>query len=192
MSNLRIFATVIFTTVLFVSCSNDEDITPEPINEEEVITTLTVTLVPEGGGTAVVLSFQDLDGDGEDAPVINTGDLAAGVTYNGSIELLNETEIDPENITEEVKEEGLDHQFFYTVGTGLDVTTAYSDNEGTGVDSVGNPLGIEFTLTAGTESSGTLTFTLRHEPNKPNTGLSDAEGETDIEVSFDIEVIEEK
>ncbi|MDG1503047.1 MAG: type 1 periplasmic binding fold superfamily protein, partial [Flavicella sp.] len=73
MSNLRIFATVIFTTVLFVSCSNDEDIIsapamPEPINEEEVITTLTVTLVPEGGGTAVVLSFQDLDGDGEDAP----------------------------------------------------------------------------------------------------------------------------
>ena len=197
MSNLRIFATVIFTTVLFVSCSNDEDIIsapamPEPINEEEVITTLTVTLVPEGGGTAVVLSFQDLDGDGEDAPVINTGDLAAGVTYNGSIELLNETEIDPENITEEVKEEGLDHQFFYTVGTGLDVTTAYSDNEGTGVDSVGNPLGIEFTLTAGAESSGTLTFTLRHEPNKPNTGLSNAEGETDIEVSFDIEVIEVK
>ena len=197
MSNLRIFATVIFTTVLFVSCSNDEDIIsapamPEPINEEEVITTLTVTLVPEGGGTAVVLSFQDLDGDGEDAPVINTGDLAAGVTYNGSIELLNETEIPAEDITEEVKEEGLEHQFFFTVGTGLDVTTAYSDNEGTGVDSVGNPLGIEFTLTAGAESSGTLTFTLRHEPNKPNTGLSNAEGETDIEVSFDIEVIEVK
>ena len=46
MSNLRNFATVIFTTVLFVSCVNDS----EPINEEEVITTLTVTLVPEGGG----------------------------------------------------------------------------------------------------------------------------------------------
>ncbi len=140
MSNLRIFATVIFTTVLFVSCSNDEDIIsapamPEPINEVEVITTLTVTLVPEGGGTAVVLSFQDLDGDGEDAPVINTGDLAAGVTYNGSIELLNETEIPAEDITEEVEEEGLEHQFFFTVGTGLDVTTAYSN-----FDTEGNPL----------------------------------------------------
>ena len=188
MSNLRIFATVIFTTVLFVSCSNDEDITPEPVNEEEVITTMNVTLVPEGGGTAVVLSFQDLDGDGEDAPVINTGDLAAGVTYNGRIELLNETEIPAEDITEEVEEEGLEHQFFFTVGTGLDVTTAYSDKEGTGVDSEGNSLGIEFTLTAGAVSSGTLTFTLRHEPNKPNTGLSDADGETDIEVAFDIEV----
>ena len=69
---------------------------------------------------AVVLSFQDLDGDGEDAPVINSGDLAAGVTYNGSIELLNETESPAEDITEEVEEEDLDHQFFYTVGSGLD------------------------------------------------------------------------
>ena len=183
MSNLRNFATVIFTAVLFVSCVNDSEL----VNEEEVITTLTVTLVPEGGGTAVVLSFQDLDGDGEDAPVINTGDLAAGVTYNGSIELLNETESPAEDITEEVEEEDLDHQFFYTVGSGLDVTTAYSN-----FDSEENPLGTEFTLTAGAVSSGTLTFTLRHEPNKPNTGLSNAEGETDIEVSFDIEVIEEK
>ena len=189
MSNLRIFATVIFTTVLFVSCVNDS----EPINEEEVITTMNVTLVPEGGGEEIVLSFQDLDGDGTDDTGIKKGTLAAGVTYNGSIELLNETKIDdPEDITEEVEKEDLDHQFFYTVGTGLDVTTAYSDKEGTGKDSGGNYLGIEFTLTAGAVSSGTLTFTLRHEPNKPNTGLSDADGETDIEVAFDIEVIEEK
>ena len=191
MSNLRIFATVIFTTVLFVSCSNDDDITPEPINEEEVITTMTVTLVPDGGGTAVVLSFQDLDGDGPDAPNVNvSGSLAPGATYNGSIVLLNETESPAEDITEEVKEEDLEHQFFYTIGTGLDVTTAYSEEPGTGLDSEGNFLGVKFTLTTGAESSGSLTFTLRHEPTKPNTGLVDAEGETDIEVAFDIEVVE--
>ena len=49
------------------------DITPEPINEEEVITTMTVTLVPDGGGTEIVLSFQDLDGDGPDARIMNFG-----------------------------------------------------------------------------------------------------------------------
>ena len=96
-----------------------------------------------------------------------------------------------EDITEEVKEEDLDHQFFYTVGTGLDVTTAYSE-EWYWQDRKEIIWVSEFTLTAGAESSGTLTFTLRHEPNKPNTGLSDADGETDIEVAFDIEVIEEK
>ena len=184
MSNLRNFATVIFTAVLFVSCVNDSD----PGLEDEVITTMTVTLEPEGEGTTVTLQTLDLDGKGPDEPVITkSGDLAAGVTYNGSIELLNET-VDPaENMTEEVEESDLEHQVFYTVGTGLDVTTTYEN-----FDTKGDPLGTEFTLIAGAVSSGTLTFTLRHEPTKPNTGLVDAEGETDIEVAFDIEVIEEK
>jgi hypothetical protein len=42
MKNLNIYALVM--TFLFVSCSKDDD--PAPVNEEEVITTLTVTLVP--------------------------------------------------------------------------------------------------------------------------------------------------
>ncbi|MDA0880211.1 MAG: type 1 periplasmic binding fold superfamily protein [Bacteroidetes bacterium] len=183
MKNVKFLATAIFATVLFVSCSNDDD-TPEPVNEEEVITTLTVTLSPNGGGTAITLQTRDLDGDGPNAPVVTvSGSLATGVTYSGTIVLLNETVNPPENITEEVEEENLDHQFFYTLGGGLDVTTAYSN-----FDDNGNPLGTEFTLTAGTESSGTLTFTLRHEPTKPNTGLGDAGGETDIAATFNVVV----
>ncbi len=77
----------------------------------------------------------------------------------------------------------LDHQFFYTVGSGLDVTTEYNS-----FDSAGNPLGLDFYLVTAGASSGGLTFTLRHEPNKPNTGLENAGGETDIEVTFDITV----
>jgi hypothetical protein len=183
MKKVKFLATAILVTVLFVSCSSDDD-TPEPVNEEEVITTLTVTLVPNGGGTSITLQTQDLDGDGPDAPIINvSGNLATGVTYNGTLVLLNETVNPPENITEEVEEEDLDHQFFYTLGGGLDVTTAY-----TNFDSEGNPLGTEFTLTAGEASSGTLTVTLRHEPTKPNTGLVDAGGETDIEATFNVTV----
>ena len=55
-------------------------------------------------------------------------------------------------------------------------------------DSNGNPLGTEFTLTAGAASSGTLTFTLRHLPTKPNTGLDDAGGNTDIAAPFNITI----
>ena len=55
-------------------------------------------------------------------------------------------------------------------------------------DSEGNPLGLSFILNTGMASSGGLTFTLRHEPNKPNTGLENAGGETDIEVTFDVTV----
>lgn len=184
MRKLNFLATVLFTTLLFVSCSKDDDSTPEPVNEEEVITTLTATLVPAGQGTTITLKSQDLDGDGPNAPVVTvSGNLSAGVIYNGNIELLNEMESPAEDITAEVEEEDLDHQFFYTIGGGLDVTTSYENN-----DSEGNPLGTEFTLVAGAASSGALTFTLRHEPTKPNTGLDDAGGETDITVTFNLTV----
>ena len=56
------------------------------------------------------------------------------------------------------------------------------------LDSNDNKLVTEFSLVAGAVSSGTLTFTLRHEPTKPNTGLEDAGGETDIEVVFDVTI----
>ena len=170
------------STLIFASCSDDDDNTPDPVNEEEVITTLTVTL--DSGSDTVVMQYQDLDGDGPDAATVTvSGSLTANTVYDGSIVLLNETESPAENITEEIEEEDLDHQFFYTVGSGLDVAAEYGD-----ADSEGNPLGLSFILNTGVASSGGLTFTLRHEPNKPNTGLENAGGETDIEVTFDVTV----
>lgn len=182
MKKLQFLSITILVALLFTACSNDDD-APEEVNEEEVITTMTVTLSPSVG-TPIVLQTRDLDGDGPNDPVITvSGNLEAGVAYNGVIVLLNETESPAENITDEVEEEDDEHQFFYTVGGGLDATTVYTNFDG---DS--NPLGTEFTLTAGAVSSGTLTFTLRHEPKKPNTGLSDAGGETDITATFDVEI----
>lgn len=183
MKTLKYISLLFIAGTLITACSSDDD-SPEPVNEEEVITTLTATLTPAGGGTAITLQQQDLDGDGPNAPTITvSGNLAAGVTYNGSIVLLNETETPAEDITEEVEEEDDEHQFFYTIGGGLDATTAYSNFDGNN-----NPLGTEFTLTAGAASTGTLTFTLRHEPTKPNTGLADAGGETDIIATFNVTI----
>ena len=183
MKNVKILAAVILATLSLTSCSDDDDL-PEVIHEEEVITTITITLEPEGEGTKVTLQKRDLDADGPDEPTFEvSGNLLAGVTYNGSIVLLNETESPAEDITEEVEEEDLDHQFFYTIASDLDVTI---DN--VNLDSEGNRLGTEFKLAAGAASSGLLTVTLRHEPTKPNTGLEDAGGETDIEASFNVVV----
>lgn len=181
MKNFKFLATAVFATVLFVSCSKDD---PDPVHEEEVITTMKITLTPSGGGTAITMQTRDLDGDGPNPSVIDhPSALTAGTTYNGVIELLNETESPAEDITEEVEDEADEHQFFYTTGSGLDVTTQYSN-----LDGDGNPLGTEFTLTATSASTGTLTFTLRHEPTKPNTGLNDAGGETDITETFNVTI----
>ena len=99
MKDIYLLPALLFTLLLLGSCSSDDD-TPELVNEEELITTLTVTLVPEGGGTSITLTTQDLDGDGPNEPIISvSSNLSAGVTYNGSISLRNETERPAENIS---------------------------------------------------------------------------------------------
>ncbi|ADV49969.1 hypothetical protein Celal_2684 [Cellulophaga algicola DSM 14237] len=184
MKTIKTLSLAVVAALSFASCSDDDDNTPEIVNEEEVITTMTVTLTPNDGSEVITLQSRDLDGDGSDAPVITiSGNFVSGTTYDGAIVLLNETESPAEDITEEVEEESDEHQFFYTISSGLDATTAYSNN-----DSDGNPLGTEFTLTTGAASTGSITFTLRHEPTKPNDGIESAGGETDILVSFDVSV----
>ena len=183
MKTVKFLSTTIFATALIFSCSSDDDSTPEPVLEEEVITTMTITLTADGQAD-VILQTQDLDGDGPDLPVVTvSGNLSSNTNYSGSITLLNETEDPAENMTEEIEEEDLAHQFFYSVGSGLDAQTDYND-----ADSEGNPLGLDFVLSTYSASSGTITFTLRHEPNKPNMGLEDAGGETDIEATFNVSI----
>lgn len=182
MKTIRNFLALSMFGFALLSCSNDDN--PEPVNEEEVITTMTVTLVPQGGGNTVTLQSQDLDGDGPNAPEITvSGSLAANATYDGSIVLLNETETPAENITEEVAEEDEEHQFFFNTSGSINQVT-YADQDGNG-----NPVGILFELTTGAAGNGTLGVTLRHEPQKPNDGtLADAGGETDIDQTFNVTV----
>jgi len=170
---------------LYFSCSDDDDNSvPEPINEEEVITTMTATLTAVDG-SVVVMQTQDLDGEGgEDPDVTVSGSLVSGITYAGSIEWLNEMEDEPEVITEEILEEADEHQVFFSAGGGLDVTFEYVD-----FDSNGLPLGTMFSLTPNSAGEGTITITLIHEPMKPNDGtVESAGGSTDITTTFDVVV----
>jgi len=180
----------VFSMLFITSCEKDEPDDPIIPNEQEVITTLNYTLTPESG-TPIILSFRDLDSDGGNEPIISDGTLASGMSYIGSMELLNELEDPAEDITLEVAEEELEHQFFYETSfpTELsDVNIAYND-----LDEEGNPIGLSTVLTTGEMGSGTITVTLRHEPNKDAAGVSsgdiaNAGGETDIEVTFNVEI----
>lgn len=191
MKTLKHLSYLLIASLIFVSCSDDDDNNniPEPVNEEEVITTITATLTPAGGGTAIILQSQDLDGDGPNAPVVTvSGDLATNTSYSGSLDLLNETESPAESITEEIEEEALEHQFFFNVSNDL-FDVAYDD-----VDADGNPVGLDFIVTTdATTGTEAFTITLRHEPNKEAAGVSagditNAGGETDIEVTFNVTV----
>lgn len=176
------FLLIVILAATTFSCSDDEN--PVAVDEEELITTMNITLSSTGSAD-ILLQSRDLDGDDPQPPVITVANLAANTTYSGSIELLNET-VDPnEDITAEVAEEDDEHQFFFT-NTGAITEVTYDDE-----DENGNPLGLSFILTTGDAGTATLQITLRHEPKKPNDGtLADAGGETDIAQTFTLNVVE--
>ena len=179
MKNISFYALL---SIAMIGCS-DDDTAPEVINDEELITTVILTLTQESGDQ-VVLTTVDLDGDGPDEPVTTVvGNFSQNTQYQGAVQFLNETEDPAEDITEEVEEEADEHQVFYTTSEGLNITTTYLD-----FDDNDNPLGVNITLETGEASSGSLTVTLRHEPVKPNDGLESAGGETDITTSFDVTI----
>jgi len=180
MKNFKLLPLALVSLALF-SCAPKDPTDP---HEEELITTLHIDL--EAGGSTVTLNFQDLDGDGGDAPIITVDKLAANTTYAGTITLFNESETPAEELTAEIFDEAEDHQFFFT-STGASMF-AYADQ-----DNNGNPVGLSFELTTGDAGMESYTITLRHKPEKTATDvnagdITNAGGETDIEVVFDVTV----
>lgn len=197
--NTRKFLSILAVgSLLFASCSNDDD-SPAPVNEEELITKMTVSLV--GGGQTINLIVTDEDGaDGPTPPKVTvSGDLSVNTVYNGTVELLNESVNPVETINEEIEAEADEHQFFYTANSSLNIATTYTDKEsdykkedGTAFTST-NPVGLKFTVTTTDAGTGAFTVTLRHEPNKSASGvtngdITNAGGNTDITQAFDITV----
>jgi hypothetical protein len=181
-NTIKLLAVLFISTFAFTACSDDDDHDEDHEHEEELITTVIYTLT--NNNDTVTLKFVDLDGEGgEEGTYSVTGPLSANSTYIGEIALLNESESPAEDITEEVKEESDEHEFFYSSSiSGLTV----SKND---TDSNGNPIGITTALTTTDSGSGTITIILKHEPTKPNNGsATDAGGSTDVSVTFTVEV----
>ncbi|MFN2261377.1 MAG: type 1 periplasmic binding fold superfamily protein [Psychroflexus sp.] len=190
MKTIKLLSLSLIAAITLNSCSDDDD-APTAIVEQEVITTVNIQLedVDDPTNTAN-FAWSDSDGDGE-VDMITEDDLTPNTTYSGSISFLNELENPAENITEEILEEDEEHQVFYVPNTDVDLNIEYDDQ-----DEDGNPIGVEFTLTTGNTSNGVMTVLLIHEGNKFAEGASEGVltdevgGETDIEVTFDVNIAE--
>jgi hypothetical protein len=180
----RFYPLLLVLGLLFFAqgCGEDED--PLIENEEEEVTTVSVTFNPEDASQeTVVYGFSDPDGDGGMAPSFSvSGSLQANSSYNVQASFGNtEGSIDGEIVTE-----GEDHQVFYQT-TGADLTFTYDD-----MDTADRPIGLLTRLVVGGASTtGALIVTLRHEPNKVAAGtdvtnVAAAGGSTDAEVSFPV------
>lgn len=179
--NKFIFIPIVIITLN--ACHKD----PHIHNEEELITSVIYNLTPVGGGNEIVMTFKDPDGDGGIPPTITGGILAQNTSYNARITLLNESVSPVIDITDEVENEGTSHQFFFTT-TIPGLTINYAD-----LDKNGKPLGILSTINTTSGGQGFIKIVLRHNPDKNASGvalgvITNAGGETDIEVSFPVSV----
>ena len=176
------FSLLFFTVSAVVLSSCDEKDGEE--NDEEVITTMQLTLVPQGGGTTLTYKFDDPDGPGGNAPTKDQITLAANKTYNVTVQLLNKTVNPAVDVTLEVASEPQAHRFYYQPSAGSNITVSGFNNDSSGI-----PLGITSTWTTGAAATGTVRITLRHYPgNPPNKAANDPadspKSSTDIEVDF--------
>ena len=186
--NHRIIIATVFVAVLFTQSCTKELSNPVIPNQEELITTLKYTLISDDFSDTASFSFTDVDGPGGNNPVIVESVLKSNTYYIGKLELLNEQINPPEDITVEIEDEAEDHQFFFQSTINQNLNIAYND-----ADLNGNPIGISTLLQTKNPSSGKLTITLRHMPDKFANGvkqgnIANAGGETDIEITFDVEI----
>jgi len=165
-----------FAATTWTACDKDDDL--DGGEEEELITTLNVSLTSASG--SATLNFQDLDGEGGDDGTTTGATLAANTTYAFSTTFLDESESPAEDITEEIQEEDDEHFVDYQV-SGVTIDVAYGD-----MDDDGNPLGLVGTITTGDAGTGNFQVILRHEPVKTSTGATG--GSIDIDVTFPVTI----
>lgn len=186
-----------------VGCGHD-DHGHDHGNENEVFTTVTLTFTPAAGGTPVVAKVDDPDGDGGNPPVVEAITLPAGM-YTTTVKFENKLSNPAEDVTPEVRDEGAEHQVFFT-GTAVNgpasnqasapLTHAYAD-----MDAGGLPIGLTNNITAAA-GSGMLTVTLRHMPPVNGAAVKTATaaetvrtggfaalgGASDVQVTFPVTV----
>lgn len=176
------FALITLATIIY-SCKKDKDLVVDPpnTNEEEVITTMTITFTDSSGIKPTVnATFKDPDGDGGNGPTIfDTIRLGHNTTYNANIILLNETKNPADTISNEVLEEANEHLFCFSVSD-ADVTITRTDSDGN------YEVGLKSKWVTGSSSSGYVTVTLKHQLEIKDGTCNP--GETDVEVNFVIEI----
>jgi hypothetical protein len=154
------------------ACKDDDD--PDPTDEGEVITSVTLSLTPEGKGQDASATIDATSG----TPVQNGPlTLKPNTTYDATITLAGPSG----DITEEIREEGNEHLFVFTATPAALLTMTAADT-----DKNNRPIGLDATVTTGEAGTGTLKVVLKHQPGNLKTGTNTTAGETDIEVNFEV------
>ncbi len=167
----------LFLAIGASACKKNDDST-----EQEVITTVIVHLIATDGSFNQKFEWSDLDGPGGDDPTVQNILLSTGKTYSCSLEVLDRSKTPEDDITAEIKAENTNHLLVYTPD-GVNINVVSTDTDDNGKD-----FRLETKWVAGALSVGTITITLKHEPDK-TAANPDITGETDFEVSFPVRIL---
>ena len=156
--------------------------------EQELITQVTLTITPEGGGSPLTIVASDPDGDGADLTFSPARLTIPAGTHSATIQLRDT--INDEDITGEIEEFAEEHLFRYTItpsGAGsVTITDSESDyteeNDNGGDFNVG--LAFDVTVNASASGNGTLNATLFHFDDEPKPGNNATSDEIDIDIDF--------
>ena len=188
--------------LLLAGCSKDD---PKKQNTPELVTKATLVFTPVGGGVPVTASATDPDGEGvQNIAVDGPINLLPNTPYVLTIELINglvATGQPGYDITTEVEEEGIDHQFFFGWTNAPFTNPAGDGNVDSGTDPVnysggtnsldanGRNLGLTTTWTTGASlGSGTFRVILKHQPGSKTSTSDVTVGETDLDITFTLNV----
>lgn len=177
----------IFIILLLIiqGCTSDDITNPNPPNESELITTMILQFDHLHSDHVQEFVYRDVDGEGGNPPErFDTIRITADSNYSVRIILLNESDPNAiDTISNEVEEEGADHQFFF-FPAGVNTVISYED-----IDKNGWPIGLMTSWRNGTISTGTVRTLLKHQPGEKQPPPGDPDvGETDIDLNWVTEI----
>ncbi len=182
----RLFRPYVATLLLgglLATSACKEKVDPEPEHEQELITTVVLRLEPVDKGQQVTVTYRDLDGPGGQAPVIDNLVLKPNTVYNASLSFLDESmPSHAHDITEEIREEGSEHEVFYVVTGGANISFAKTVQ--TDMDANNRPIGLETVATTAAASTGAVRIVLKHQPGLKSASSTIETGETDVDITF--------
>lgn len=166
-----------------MACKKDDEQAPE---QNELITTVTLTFTEAGTTTARTVTWKDADGDGGAAPTIGKLSLTPNKTYNLTVQILDESKSPVSNVGEEIAAEKNEHLLVYTPTPVNLLSVTITDK-----DSRNFPVGLAATAVTGAAGTGRLQVVLRHQPPVGGNPVKDGTpgpGSTDFDGTFDLEI----
>ncbi|NQW29224.1 MAG: hypothetical protein HQ472_01760 [Ignavibacteria bacterium] len=176
--SLLVIAPLLFA---FSACSEQSTVPKQP--DEAVITTVRVMLVDSATSDTTFYTWEDADGIGGNPPNrTDTMRLKTGSVYKAAVQFLSVQATGLVDVTPTIVADAIHHQVFFSVAPSA-IAIVTSD-----FDANGKPLGIHSSLRTSVAGNASVVVALSHFPDAALKDGVTPSDETDVNVTFAVEV----